>query len=324
MLSHPYKDGFLAAAIKEYGDLERRDTFRSVLKTTVIQEEILPLIWVFTYKFDTDGFLNKFKARICVRGDLQRSTHQDTYAATLAARTYRALMAIAAAFDLEMYQLDAVNAFANSLMNETVYCGPPEGFEQAGRCLLLLRALYGLRTSPLLWLKNFSATLRELGLEQIDEEVCLYWNDWLLVFFYVDDIVILCRTEDLPRMEEFKKALMRKYEMRFMGTLNWFLGIRVIRDREQRKIWLCQDSYIEKITKAFHLEYMKPATIPMNVEDLTKFEGNSSPQDIHLYQRKVGSILYAATITRPDIARTASKLSAFLQNSSPRHQAAAD
>jgi len=47
-------------------------------------------------------------------------------------------------------------------------------------------------------------------------------------------------------------ALM-KYEMRDLGELSWFLGIRVIRDRSQKKLWLCQDSYIKKIAATFHL-----------------------------------------------------------------------
>jgi hypothetical protein len=47
----------------------------------------LPLTWVFTYKFDKQGFLLKFKARICVRGDLQPLSEKETYAATLAARS---------------------------------------------------------------------------------------------------------------------------------------------------------------------------------------------------------------------------------------------
>ena len=104
----------------------------------------LPLIWVFTYKFDTDGYLSKFKARLCVRGDLQQPIHQDTYAATLAAKAFRALMAIVAAFDLEAWQFDAINAFTNSQIDETIYCDYPEGFEQPGCCLLLLQALYRL------------------------------------------------------------------------------------------------------------------------------------------------------------------------------------
>ena len=50
------------------------------------QRQILSLLWVFKYKFDTGGYLKKFKASICVRSDLQ-DTSQDTYAATLALRT---------------------------------------------------------------------------------------------------------------------------------------------------------------------------------------------------------------------------------------------
>ncbi|KAF4303282.1 Integrase catalytic core [Botryosphaeria dothidea] len=73
-------------------------------------KEVIPLTWVFKYKFDKKGYLTKIKARVCVRGDLQVS-YQDTYAATLAFRIFRTLMAIVYAFDLEMWQYDVVNAF---------------------------------------------------------------------------------------------------------------------------------------------------------------------------------------------------------------------
>jgi hypothetical protein len=67
-----------------------------------VDAEILPLMWVFTYKFNEDGYLYKFKARLVVRGDLQQD-YGDTYAATLAAKIFRCLIALAAAFDLELY-----------------------------------------------------------------------------------------------------------------------------------------------------------------------------------------------------------------------------
>jgi hypothetical protein len=54
--------------------------------------------------------------------------------------------------------------------------------------------------------------------------------------------------------QEFKEKLMSRYEIREMGELNWFLGIQVVRDRAQKKLWLCQDSYISKITASFHLD----------------------------------------------------------------------
>jgi hypothetical protein len=78
-------------------------------------------------------------------------------------------------------------------------------------------------------------------------EPCLHSNDWLVVLFYVDDIA-LCRTNDLRRLRVFENALMEHYEMTEMGKISWFLGIRVIRDRNQKRIWLCPDSYFDKIT----------------------------------------------------------------------------
>ena len=63
----------------------------------------------------------------------------------------------------------------------------------------------------------------------------------------------------------------------------------------------------------------------MNVEDFASYKGeNMSLQQTCLYQQKVGSILYTAIITRPDVVKTVSKLSEFLQNPSSCHHAAAD
>jgi hypothetical protein len=234
-------------------------------------------------------------------------------------------MAITAAYDLEAFQLDAVNAFTNSYLDEIIYCVFPDGFQQKGHCLLLLRALYGLRRSPLLWLREFSTTLKDLGLHEVSGEPCLFMNeDSVLVFFYVDDIVLLYRSEALPQLHKLRQTLMQRYEIRDLGELSWFLGIRVIRDRVQKKLWLCQDSYIRKIATTFHLTDRKPPATPLATEELTPNTEQATAQEIYLYQRKVESLLYATTITRADAARAANKLSEFLMNPSARHQEAVD
>jgi Reverse transcriptase (RNA-dependent DNA polymerase) len=266
--------------------------------------KVIPLTWVFTYKLDTDGYLTKFKARICVRGDFQPRSNKDTYAATLAARIFRTLMAMVATCDLETHHLDAVNAFVNSQLDETAFCKFPDGFEQPNSCLLLLRALYGLHCSPLLWLQELATTLKELGLKEVAGEPCLFINDdGVLVFFYVDDIVLLCRSGALPQLHKLRRALMQRYEMRDLGKLSWFFGIRVIRDRGQRTLWLCQNSYIRKIATTFHLTDRKPPATPLAIEELTPNTEQATAQEIYLYQRKLGSLLYATTITRPDAAK---------------------
>jgi hypothetical protein len=95
--NHPHKEGFILAAQKEYDSLLAKGTFNEVaIKDT-------NNIWVYTYKLDTDGFLDRYKARLMIRGDLTRSIYEDTYAATLIARIFRWLIAIAARFGLELF-----------------------------------------------------------------------------------------------------------------------------------------------------------------------------------------------------------------------------
>jgi hypothetical protein len=149
MLKHPHGDGFRKAAQLEFEAIEGRGTWEIVDKSTVNQK-IIPLKWVFTYKNDSDGYLTKYKARIVVRGDLQDADPQDVYAATLASKVFRLLMALVAAFHLETRQLDAVNAFLNAHNDEPVYCQMPDGYRLDDKCYKIIRALYGQRKSPLL------------------------------------------------------------------------------------------------------------------------------------------------------------------------------
>ena len=321
---HPYSSEFKLAADREIQELTKRGTYKWVSKGTASSPP-LPLLWVFKYKFDTDGYLTKFKARLCVRGDLQ-TTEQDTYAATLAARTFRALMAISAAFDLEAHQFDAVNAFVNSDLDEEIYCQPPEGYQRPDSTWLLLRALYGLKQSPLLWYRDFTTALEDLGLQPVPGVNCLFANDFLLLFFYVDDIVVLYHKKYTQKVKEFEDSLLRRFEMRSLGELKWFLGIRIERDRPARRLWLCQDSYISKLTAKFHvnLDGKMPRT-PLFSELLAAEDSHqATAQQILAYQQRVGSLNFAAAITRPDIAHATSKLASFLRNPTAEHLAAAD
>jgi Reverse transcriptase (RNA-dependent DNA polymerase) len=78
-------------------------------------------MWVYVYKFDKHGRLSKCKAQLVIRGDQQLKSGQNTYASTLAGRSFRSLMAIAARFDLDLFQYDVANAFVNADLNEEIY-----------------------------------------------------------------------------------------------------------------------------------------------------------------------------------------------------------
>ena len=106
----------------------------SPVKRTGLQ--ILDCMWVYMYKLDKHHRLIKCKARLVVRGDQQRNiTAQDTYSATLAGRSFRMLMAIAAKFDLELKQYDVTNAFVHAAIDREIYMRMPRGYQKPGTLL---------------------------------------------------------------------------------------------------------------------------------------------------------------------------------------------
>ena len=117
-------------------------------------------------------------------------------------------MAIAAAFDLEIRQYNAVNIFTNTKLNKLIYCYCLEGFNLNGQILELLIALYRLKISLLLWYKELTNTLTKFGLKLVLGTNCLYTNRQLIVFFYIDDITVLFTKKDFLRLEEFKAKLL--------------------------------------------------------------------------------------------------------------------
>lgn len=139
---HRFRRQFEDAAITELNSLKRKGMFEIVDRPK--GKQIIPLTWVFKYKFDKFRKIAKFKARICIRGDLQEGLNLEMRAATLAVRIFRMMMALAAVFDLEIVQLDAVNAFVNSDLDEEVHVWFPDGFKVPGKVIRLRKALYGL------------------------------------------------------------------------------------------------------------------------------------------------------------------------------------
>ncbi|KAF7566301.1 hypothetical protein PtrM4_146210 [Pyrenophora tritici-repentis] len=102
---------------------------------------------------------------------------------------------------------DVPNAFLNTTLNRKLYAETPDGFKKDGELLQVLRALYGLKESPLLWYKDLRETLKSLGLTPILGFPCVYVNSWLIMFVYVDDIVMAFHLSNRHLHQEFKKKL---------------------------------------------------------------------------------------------------------------------
>ncbi|RDA88448.1 hypothetical protein CP532_6651 [Ophiocordyceps camponoti-leonardi (nom. inval.)] len=155
-LSHVFKE------LRAFERLCRQMGFEP-LETPLTARHETYLKWVFVHKFNPEEYLAKHKARVVVCGNEQPPNELSVYACTLAARTFRLLMAIAAYFDLEARQYDFVNAFCNSNLDKEIYCKLPPGWQKKGKAWRLRKALHGLRRPPLLWYKLLREWLEKQG-----------------------------------------------------------------------------------------------------------------------------------------------------------------
>jgi hypothetical protein len=85
---HLLAQDFLVATQKELADIKQKKLYIIVNKAEAQaqNQQISPLMWVFTYKFNKDGHYLKAKARLVVRGDLQPRSEEENRATTASAR----------------------------------------------------------------------------------------------------------------------------------------------------------------------------------------------------------------------------------------------
>ena len=103
--------------------------------------------WVFTVKLNSDGSVERYKARLVVKGYSQIAgiDYEETFAPVTRYDSLRLIMALAVNLGLFLEQLDIKTAFLNEDLDEEIWMIPPPGIGLEGKTLLLKKALYGLK-----------------------------------------------------------------------------------------------------------------------------------------------------------------------------------
>jgi hypothetical protein len=153
--------------------------------------------------------------------------------------------------------------------------------------------------------------------------ICKSDTSICIVIAHVDDLTITATT--LEVLLKFKKDLGSKLKMSDMGELHWLLGIEIKRNLEARTISLSQRSYIQSIVDRYGLTDAKPLSMPLDPHALlskdqcpSTTEEFAAMRDIP-YREAVGSLMYAALGTRPDIAYAVHHLARFAKNPGKPH-----
>lgn len=204
---------------------------------------------VFRPKPNADSNTIRFKARQVVQGFTQKEgiDFNKTYVLVVKLYTLRVLFAIIAVYNLECKQYDIITAFLNVLINDRqIYVIMLYRFEQLGKVCLLLRALYSLRQSPLLQYKQLKAFLITLKFIPIISDIYAFkYANGSIIVVYVDDILVI--TQNLEALITVVALLRDRFKIRELGNIYYYLGIRIVRDRKAKKIYVIQDAYLQKL-----------------------------------------------------------------------------
>ncbi|GLU17722.1 hypothetical protein SLE2022_340780 [Rubroshorea leprosula] len=217
---------------EELNMFEKNATWKLVDRPT--NKNVLGVKWVYKVKLNSDGSLNKCKARLVVKGYSQLAgiDFTETFAPVARFDTIRLLFAMAAQKSWLIYQLDVKSAFLNGELKEEIYVEQPDGYVKKGaehKVYLLKKALYGLKQAPRAWYGKIDNHLLSLGFEKSIEEATLYVKekeaDLIIVSIYVDDLLVIGSCEAMVR--NFKADMMKMFEMNDLGKMSYFLGIEV-------------------------------------------------------------------------------------------------
>lgn len=190
----------------------------------------------------------------------------------------------------------------------------PEGFDDhSGRVCLLRKSLYELKQAPRCWNQCFVNFLEEHELRASNADPCLFVRHTngkkLFIVIYVDDGLVV--GTDQVEVEEFMDQLTQTFKIT-RGSLTQFLGMSITK-LSDGSIFLNQSAYAKKILSRFNMDCANPVSTPSDKSHVSNDEENEPVGKDVPYRQAVGSLMYLAIATRPDLSYAISVVSENLE-----------
>ena len=223
-LRHP---GWKQAMEAELQALVDQKTFRLVPRTPTMR--VLGTKWIWKTKLNSDGTLDKLKARYVAKGFNQVAgvDFQETFSPVIRYSTVRLVLSLATMNGWILRQLDVKNAFLHGPLQEPVFVSQPPGFVDPmhpDHVWQLNKALYGLKQAPRTWFDRLSSFLIDYGFKCSTADPSLFVfhvdNVVMLLILYVDDIILT--GNDQSGLHEFINHVGHSFAIKDMGRLHFF------------------------------------------------------------------------------------------------------
>ncbi|GJU50602.1 zinc finger, CCHC-type containing protein [Tanacetum coccineum] len=315
------KREWVEAMDAELSSIEKNKTW--TLVDLPKNRKAIDLKWVYKVKRDPSRKTSKYKARVVVKGYVQKRgvDYNEVFAPVARIETVRVILALAGSNGWRVHHLDVKSAFLNGTLEEEVYESQPEGYikkGEANKVYKLSKALYGLKQAPRAWNACLDKYLKSLGFVRCAQEYSVYTkkkdDDVLIIGVYVDDLIVTGSCH--KSIQDFKRDMKAKFEMSDLGLLSYYLGIEV--NQQETGITLKQEAYARSILTKTRMIKCNPSKRPMEHKlKLTK-DGEGELINPTEYRSIVGGLRYL-THTRPDISFAVGVFSRFMEKPTEQH-----
>jgi len=254
-------------------------------------------------------------------------SYWETFAPVMDYSSLRILLALSVQEGLYISQMDCSNAYIQGDADCEIYLRPPPGFvkrDAEGRpmALKLKKSIYGLKQSGHIWHRTLVEHLLSMGYRQLITDKCVLMKTWVdkdgkpqktLLGMYVDDLIVC--SSDPEAKDDVLRGLRERFEVKdeTEDGCGWILNMRFDVSQNRDRLTLTQTAAIEALVRKFGLDKdntLEKYEIPMIPSiKMQPHKGEPVSRESFDYRSAVGSCLYLALSTRPDIAYTVMCLS---------------
>ncbi|OWZ05487.1 Gag-pol Polyprotein [Phytophthora megakarya] len=181
-LESDHAEGWAKAMDEDYNSLLQNETWEPVprpqRKQGQRQNSILTSVWVIVTKRNEKGEVERLKARLAIRGFMQKFgiDYLQTYCPVVRIESVQLVLLISMFLGLECKHVDFVTAFLNGELNDVdIYMEQPEGYEDGtDRVCRLRKSLYGLKQASKVWNDTLHKILVEIRFVQCTHDAGVY------------------------------------------------------------------------------------------------------------------------------------------------------
>ena len=339
-----YKEAINSSESKEWhlASLEELKEIEQAYDIIDLPNNITPLKgrWVYKKKPITTNNYNKthinspdnkyrYKVRWVIQGFNQRLgvDFLETFSTTCRTETWHLILIIATNKGWHIIQFDVKNAFLHADIDSDIYTTLPTGLyndsKYNNKVAKLKKAIYGLKQAPRLWYLYLAKILYKLDFITFpyDEGIFIRPRDGAILVCHVDDILIINKSLDI--IDEIYKEARTYIKIEKLGPIATFLGNEISIDYKNKTINISQEKYTRKIIDKYITKEnlnIRPSNLPGTPGiKLNKNDIEASKEDILLYQQYIGSLLFLALKTRPDITYSVCFCARFMSNPNREH-----